>query len=93
MNIPEKAVIQPKMVSVADEDIAALTKVTEVNRDLLAFWKDHGAGTFNRDRNGNRVDDMINNRLLDPEEVLELLEGATSDIAALVAVGTPFFNK
>lgn len=69
-----------------------MTSITPVHVDLVCFWVSNGAGTFNRDREGRRVNDMIANRLLDAEEVRELVEGETYDIADILKLGIPFFN-
>lgn len=91
--IPEHAIIAPQLPPVPKEDAEALTNFKAVHPDLLAFWQADGAGSFIRDRGGNRVNDMASNRLLDAEEVLELVQGDTYDVADLMKFGTPFFNK
>lgn len=92
VSLPTGPVIYPEMYPVTREELDALASFAPVHPDLVSFWRTYGAGRFNQDRNGRTVEEMVSNRLLDPEEVLALLEHASFDTEDIRAIGLPFFN-
>lgn len=85
-------IVVPQLFPVSEEDIEKLTLHRPIHPDLLAYWRDNGAGDFSRDKDGSRIHDCVNNRLLDAAEILELTEVVTYDIADITKFGMPIFN-
>lgn len=86
------SVVVPQLFPVSEEDIEKLTLHRPIHPDLLAFWRENGAGDFNRDKDGSRINDGVSNRLLDAEEICELIAEVTYDIVDITKFGMPFFN-
>jgi hypothetical protein len=84
--------IVPKLHTVPENDIADLLSLWELSHDLLEFWRITGAGDFNLKPDGSRYNEIVSNRLLDAEDVLDLIEDGDPEILALLEFGMPFFN-
>lgn len=89
MNTPS---IVPNLYPVSPEAITELEKRVTIPIELRDFWLTHGHGFFMEDVDGNLIDPDIANRLVSPEEVLELLDN-TVDLAGEFAHGIPFFER
>ncbi len=85
-------IVVPQLFPMSEEDIEKLTLHRPIHPDLLAFWRENGAGDFNRDKDGSRIHDGVSNRFLDAAEIFELIAVVTYDIADIPKFGTPFFN-
>jgi len=84
--------IVPNLYPVSPDAITELEKSATVPDELRDFWLTHGHGFFVEDVNGNLVDPDIANRLIPPDEVLDLLKNA-ADLAEEFVHGIPFFER
>ena len=66
--------IVSKYYSVDVEDISRLMNLAPVHSDLIEFWKEKGSASFNTDSRGRRVSIWSANQLLDPPEIIFLIE-------------------
>jgi hypothetical protein len=92
MNIPDTAKIAPKFHNVPTEDVELLIADHDTHADLIAFWNVNGAGDFNLTPDGKRFNEMMSNRLLDAEDIADLINGGDPNILSLLRYGIPFFN-
>jgi hypothetical protein len=93
MIIPPNAVVSPALFAVNPADIAPLTARVSVPNSLISFWEQFGCGLFDRSSTDEPLHDGVSNRLLGPDEVLELFDSMTLDLEEFFKVGLPFFAK
>lgn len=84
-------VVEPDFFKVDAGDIEALSRVVNIPPALEAYWRAYGHGFFIEDDGGRLLSDSVANRLIDPMEVLDLLQSAT-DLAIEFEHGFPFFE-
>jgi len=84
--------VVPIYYPVVDADIEALVKIASVHQDLIDFWKDKGCANFNTDSYGRSVSTWITNRLLEPSEIIFLIQETCGIVEDLLPHGLPFFN-
>lgn len=84
--------VVPIYCPVVDADIEALVKIAFVHQDLIDFWRDRGCANFNTDSQGRSVSTWITNQLLEPSEIIFLLQETCGIVEDLLPHGLPFFN-
>jgi hypothetical protein len=84
--------IVPEYYPVSLEDIDHLMKLAPVHQDLVEFWKQKGSATFNTDSLGRSVSTSLSNQLLDPAEIIFLINETFGIVEDLLPHGLPFFN-
>lgn len=87
----QDALVHPRLFPVSSEEISALETSYPVPPSLKRYWLEQGSGFFTKDASGNFVSDTVANRLLDPEDVLDLLDNA-DDLQDEFKFGMPFFE-
>jgi hypothetical protein len=83
--------VKPDLFKVDVNAIEALRKVVVIPAPLETYWRTSGHGFFIEDANGDLISDDAANRLIDPAEVLDLLQNA-ADLAREFEHGLPFFE-
>lgn len=84
-------VVKPDLFKVSPDAIDKLKVFIEVPASLEQYWRSHGHGFFIEDSDGNLISDSAANRLIDPTEVLDLIQNA-ADLFREFAHGLPFFE-
>jgi hypothetical protein len=84
-------VVKPDLFKVSPDAVENLRAVAAVPAALEDYWLRHGHGFFIEDVDGNLISDDVANRLIDPNEVLDLLQNA-ADLAPEFKHGIPFFE-
>lgn len=87
----EAVVVVPHLYPVLPEEVALLEQKLSVPQPLKDYWLNHGYGFFTHGLDGEFISDSVANRLIFPEEVLDLLENA-ADLAHELVHGLPFFE-
>lgn len=87
-----RSLVCPALFEVSGEAIELLRSERQVDDHLVEFWKTQGSGFFDRDESGEIINDMITNELIQPEQILEMLQDETGDFDDLLKIGLPFFN-
>lgn len=84
--------IVPEYYAVQEGDIERLVTITPVHKDLVEFWKQNGSASYNTDSQGRCISTSLANQLLDPAEIIFLIEETFGIVEDLLPHGVPFFN-
>jgi hypothetical protein len=84
--------VVPAYYAVDQKDIDDLMKIATVHQDLIDFWKQKGCADFNTDSQGRGVSTWLVNQLLEPSEIIFLIQETFGIVEDLLPHGLPFFN-
>lgn len=84
--------VVPVYYAVDHKDIDDLVKIAPVHQDLIDFWMQKGCANFNTDSQGRSVSRGLTNQLLEPSEIIFLIQETFGIVEDLLPHGLPFFN-
>lgn len=86
-------IVVPRFYAADAADIDAVCRITSVHGSLVDFWRSKGSADFNRNAAGSKIEPLITNQVLGPDEVIELISEPSYDTEAIIKLGVPFFVK
>ena len=89
--ISSEGVVKPELYPVSATEISDMASSISFPPELVECWLQIGCGFFSRDGSGDRLT-TFQNRLVGPDEILDLKEGGVFPEDDPFAVGTPFFE-
>lgn len=89
MELP--AAVSPRLSPVTLEEISAMNAEIDFPTDLVECWLQIGCGFFSKNEAGERLT-KFQNRLVGPDEILEMRDGDAFPEDSPFSVGMPFFE-